>query len=481
MNTLQSKHQSKFFPTQGQRDELFQLAMDAINRFYETIEHKPLTTASDPSQIFSQLEEIDFDHSRNANELLQKVIEKIELGSLHVTHPRYFGLFNPSPGFYGILADLLVAAYNPQLGAWHHNPIGVAMEAKLIRYFARLFGMNDSAFGHFTSGGSEANFTSVCVALTRMFPEFTDTGTARMDGRPAIYCSTEFHHSFVKIAHQCGIGRSAVRLVPVTSNFVMDPNALRQRVKEDREHGWLPFMVVGTAGTTNAGLVEPLRDIAAVAHELNLHFHVDAAWGGAVILCEQGAEMLDGIGLADTITFDAHKWLSVPMGAGMVFVREHAWLQQTFGLETDYVPQSETDNLDNYRLSCQFSRRFIGLKLFMMLATMGRAGYGEVIQHQIEMAYLLTSKLEAAGFEVPNGGSLGVVCFIPPSNWSVTEHEQFESIAKFVVNSRDAWISTTKLGGRSVLRACITNHATREQDLDRLIELIHQWQKEKSN
>ncbi len=461
-------------PQSDERLKLLNQATQLIDDYYNRLPDLRVVPDVDQTVIRDYLAKFSFENSLDASELVNQISQRTEQWNLQVPHPRYFGLFNPSPSIHGMVADLLVAGYNFQLGAWHHSPFGVEIEAHLVRYFASRFGLPESAFGHFTSGGSEANYTSVLIALTRQFPGFARTGVRGLSGQPVIYCSTEFHHSFEKIAHQCGLGRDAVRLVPVTDEYVMDVEALDQAISNDRANGLLPFMINATGGTTNAGLVEPIGKIATIAKKHDLHLHVDAAWGGSVVLSDTHRHKLAGIEQADSITFDPHKLLSVPMGAGMVIVREHRWLYEAFGLQTDYVPESETEGLDNYRSSFQFSRRFIGLKLFMTLAAIGQKQYGEIIDHQLEMAQSLGRKLEAVGFEVKNGASLGVVCFIPPADWGIDDHLAIEALAESVRATGDAWISSTRLGGIPVLRACITSHLTQEKDLDRLVELLLQ-------
>lgn len=459
-------------PPADTRRRLLDQAVASIEDYHARLEGLPVTPAVDAETVRNHLARFDFQSPIAAEQVLQSVTEKLEDWAVHTTHPRYFGLFNPSPSFQGVLADLLVAAYNPQVGAWHHHPFGVEVEAHLVRFFAARFGLPETAFGHFTSGGSEANFTAVLMALTRQFPSFARQGLRGLDHQPVLYCSTEFHHSFEKIAHHCGLGRDAVRLVPVTDRYVMDTTALGKAIHDDRRRGLAPFLVNATAGTTNAGLIEPIEAIAEVTRSESLHLHVDAAWGGSVILSDRHRHRLAGIELADTITFDPHKLLSVPMGAGMVLCRDRSWLNQTFGLHTDYVPRSATEGLDAYQHTLQFSRRFIGLKLFMTLATIGQAGYSNIIDHQLAMAVRLAELLSAEDFEIRNGASLGVVCFVPPASWSVTRHEQFESLAARVRDSGKAWMSATRLGGHSVLRACITSHLTRESHLQDLVAVI---------
>ena len=459
-------------PAASVRQALLHQAACEVDAFFESIDDLAVRPEVSPGEIRSWLERFDFAQPHDATNLVGEIANRMKSWGLHTPHPRYFGLFNPAPGILGVVADTLVAGFNPQLGAWHHHPFGVEVEAHLVKFFCSRFGLGESGFGNFTTGGSEANFSAVVVALTRIFPDVVEKGVRGVDGHPVIYCSAEFHHSFIKIAHQCGLGRKAVRLVPVTPECVMDVAKLEEMIEADRHNGLAPFLVVATAGTTNAGLVEPLGEIGDIARREKLHFHVDAAWGGGAILSEKHKSALAGIETADSITFDPHKLLSVPMGAGMFLVRNRKWLSNTFGLQTDYVPSSPTQDMDNYQLSVQFSRRFIGLKLFMTLSALGREGLATAIDRQFDMALVLARKLESAGFEVVNGASLGVVCFAPPVEWGYREHSQFERHADRVCETGQAWISSTKLGGRPVFRACITNHLTQPTDLDQMIELL---------
>jgi len=314
------------------------------------------------------------------------------------------------------------------------------------------------------------------TALNAAFPEYRDIGLRGLSRQPVFYASMEYHHSFEKIAQQCGLGRSAVRLVPVRDDLNMDCDILQQMIIEDRNSGFAPFLVVATAGTTNAGIIDPLQEISAICTAERMQMHVDAAWGGAAILSPKYRGSLDGIATADTITFDPHKLLSVPMAAGMILCRDGSILERTFGLDVAYVPGSPVEGLDNYQRSLQFSRRFIGLKLFLTLAIAGRDSYAESIEHQFSLADSLALILHQHGWDVIHGASLGTVCFAHPDvdqeRTSAARLAIYERIESVVKDTGDAWISTTRVAGRPVLRACITNYRTRLKDVQRLEKLV---------
>jgi glutamate/tyrosine decarboxylase-like PLP-dependent enzyme len=256
----------------------------------------------------------------------------------------------------------------------------------------------------------------------------------------------------------------------------MDVAALSSRIRGDRRAGFAPFMIVATAGTTNAGVVDALEPIADLAAEEKLWHHVDAAWGGAVALVPELRRALGGIERADSITFDAHKWFSVPMGAGLFLTRHLEIMSQTFEVAAAYVPPrvEGLDTPDAYAHSIQWSRRFIGLKVFLSLAVAGWDGYAETIRQMAMMGERLRKELAAAGWQVINHTPLPVVCFVDGEGAASNSPQKIESIAREVLASGQVWISTTRLGnGRPALRACITNYRTKLEDVRALVEALN--------
>jgi aromatic-L-amino-acid/L-tryptophan decarboxylase len=388
---------------------------------------------------------------------------------VHTTSPRYFGLFNPSPSLMGIVGDLLAAAYNPQLAAWSHAPGPVEMEAWLIRYLGDRIGFAGQVGGSFTNGGSEANAMAFHLALTRAFPDFGSKGLRAVDADPGFYVSTESHHAWVKIAHSCGVGRDAIRHIPVRSDLKLDTTVLRETLAADVGNGIRPTLIAATAGTTSAGVIDDLPGIRSIATDHDAFFHVDAAWGGSAVLSDNLRPHLAGIQTADSVTVDAHKWMSVPMGAGM-FITPHAGLlDETYRISTAYMPDAVADTIDPYTTSNQWSRRFMGLKLFLTLITVGRTGYQCQLDHDVALGAYLRQSLTAEGWQPINDTPLPVVCFIDPASPTHIAHQE---IVDRVIATGRAWISTTTVNGRSAIRACITSHRTTRDDVDELVDLL---------
>jgi glutamate/tyrosine decarboxylase-like PLP-dependent enzyme len=296
-----------------------------------------------------------------------------------------------------------------------------------------------------------------------------------LPGRPVLYASEESHLAWLKIAHATGIGRDAVRLVPVDTRLRMDLEQLAARMAVDREAGDLPLMVVGTAGTTGAGIIDPLPELAEFCREQDLWLHVDAAYGGAAALSDRLRGALRGIERAHSITLDAHKWLSSPMGAGALLCTDREALAETFRVTTSYMPADVPDTVDPYTSSQQWSRRFIGLKLFLSLAVAGRSGYAEQLERDTELADVLRRQLTDSGWTITNDTPLPVVCFADPAADGLSDDESWEhhvALAQSVVEGGSAWISTVRLDRRAALRACVISFRTSRADIHDLVRAV---------
>jgi len=454
---------SNLFPTPANRVRWDDLLTLKLLRANERIAEGPVTSDLNLAAFRDELADFDFRTPRPLGELLSWTIEKMEHGLVHVTHPRYFGLFNPAPTFPAQCADRIAGAFNPQLATSTTSPAAVEIEAHVIRSVARRAGLPPEAAGHFTSGGSEANYTALLCALTWATPEFATKGARAFDGPPVFYVSQESHLAWLKIAHQAGIGRSAVRLVATDGLGRMDQTALRDAVIADRANGCVPIMITATAGTTNAGMIDPLFACAEVARSSGLWFHVDAAWGGALITSDRLRHLLAGIERADSITIDAHKWFATTMGCGMFMTRHPQVLSSTFQVSNNFMP-SNLPSLDPYVTSVQWSRRFLGLRMFLSLAAAGWTGYGEHVERSIELTNLLQDKLVARGWSIANSSPLGVLCLQPPPGFG-----DVRSIVARVLASGRAWVAVASFEGSDIIRACVTHGETTEDDVVELV------------
>jgi glutamate/tyrosine decarboxylase-like PLP-dependent enzyme len=457
---------SALFPDAGNRalidNRLTRVLIASIQRVAEG----EVTPKFDLENFKGKLADFDFQSPRPLDELLSWTTKQMEQGLVHVTHPRYFGLFNPAPTFPAQCAERIVSAFNPQLATATTSPAAVEIEAHVIRSIARRAGFPIEATGHFTSGGSEANYTALLCALTRATPDFATKGARGFDGPPVFYVSRESHLAWIKLAHQTGIGRSAVRLVATDGFGRMDHNALKEAIVGDRRGGRVPFMIAATAGTTNAGMIDPLSECAELARSNKLWYHVDAAWGGALIASDRLRHVLRGIERADSVTIDAHKWFATTMGCGMFITRYPNVLSSAFQVSTSFMP-SNNSRLDPYVNSVQWSRRFLGLRLFLSLATAGWSGYAEHVERSVALADMLKAQLLQQGWSVVNSSPLAVLCITPPPGFG-----DVRSIVARVLASGRAWIAVASFEGSDIIRACVTNGETTPYDVLELVRIL---------
>ena len=424
----------------------------------------PVAAPFDRAALRAEVDSFDFASSRDPVEVAAKLFELLRRTGIRTDHPRYFGLFNPPALTSAIAGDLVAATVNPQLAVWGHAPAAAEIERHLVSTFANRVWGDGPCAGTFTSGGSEANHTALLAALARRYPEWATLGVAALGRRPAIYVSAQAHLAWIKIARAAGLGSEAVKLVETRDGLSLDGDTLRKAIAGDPDGD--PVLVVATAGTTAHGAVDDLAGIASVGHEHGAHVHVDAAWAGGVLLDPAHRHLLDGIDQADSVTIDPHKWLAVPMGAGLYLARDWAALKTAFAVTTEYMPQTIADTLDPYVHSLQWSRRFTGAKLFLALATLGLDGYAAMIARQFALGDRLRRSLADDGWVIVNDTRMPLVCFTPDDPAHVVE------IEREIAGAGEAWLSTVSLRGVSCLRACITGFETTEEDVDALSTLL---------
>lgn len=442
---------------------------DTVSALESDIAAGPIVPKVAPEEIRNYLtSHFNFKQPVPLDEAVAGVEHMLRTWQVQVTHPRYFGLFNPSVTLASIVADLLVAMYNPQLATWRTSPAANEIERHTLAWLTAKFGLPSNTIANFTSGGGEANLTAVILALTRAFPEYGESGLRGLASTPAIYLTAEAHATFNKIAHMTGLGRCALRSIAINADLKMNMQDLAKQVSEDRKNGFAPCMVVGTAGTTAAGVIDPLPELARFCRREDLWFHADAAWGGAAAISPVLRPYLAGIEDADSITCDAHKWFSVPMGAGMFFCRHPQTAADAFRAETYVMPGKIEGHMDPYTTTVQWSRRFIGLKLFLALAHHGESGYIEMIEHQTRMGELLRDLLRRAGWTIINSTPLPLVCFTRDGL----------DISKFLaalLERNIAWMSSVKLSnGVQAVRACVTSFRTTEPDVREVVDALSQ-------
>ncbi|MES3110453.1 pyridoxal phosphate-dependent decarboxylase family protein [Sphingomonas aurantiaca] len=440
--------------------EVAQLAADHIERRRDDLVAAPY----DRVALRVEVEAFDFASPRDPAEVAATLFDLLRRTGIRTDHPRYFGLFNPPALTSAIAGDMVAATVNPQLAVWGHAPAAVEIERHLVSLFANRVWGDGAGAGTFTSGGSEANNTALLAALARRYPEWATRGVAALDRRPAIYVSAQAHLAWIKIARAAGLGSGAVKLVETQDGLSLDGQTLEKAILGNPASD--PVLVVATAGTTAHGAVDDLSGIADVGRKHRAHVHVDAAWAGGVLLDPAHRHLLDGIDQADSVTIDPHKWLAVPMGAGLYLARDWTALKTAFAVTTKFMPPAVADTLDPYTHSLQWSRRFTGAKLFLALAALGLDGYAKMIEQQFALGDRLRQSLANDGWRIVNDTRLPLVCFAPDDAAHVV------TIEREIAGAGEAWISSVTLRGAPCLRACITGFETTEDDVDTLVAML---------
>jgi aromatic-L-amino-acid decarboxylase len=404
-----------------------------------------------------------------AGEAFDRLLERLAEGAakgFNTTGPGYLA-FIPGGGIYAAaLADLLANVTNRFVNVWNAAPAFAQIEATVVRWLADLFSLPEEAGGILTSGGSMAIFSAVVTARRTRLPEDFLAGT--------IYVSDQAHASVAKAAILAGFPPSNVQEVPTVADLAMDVDALRRMVEEDRAAGRVPFCVVGSAGTTNTGRVDPLAELASVAEAEGLWFHVDAAYGGFFQLTERGRERFAGIERADSIALDPHKGMFLPYGTGCLLVRDRALLREAHEVEAHYLqdlaPEDDIPNFADY--SPELSRDFRGLRVWLPLKLHGADAFRDALDEKLDLAEWLYGELRATpGFELPWPPDLSVV----PFRYRPTagDPESFNRALLERINaSKRVFLSSTIVDGRFVLRACILSVRTHRDRIEEAAAII---------
>ena len=447
--------------------------IDRIDDYFSSLPNRPVQLPEE-LRSFADLPGPLPEFGEDAGRVLEDACSELMAEGFHVPSANYFGLMNPTPAYVAVLAEMLVAALNPQLATLARSQLAARIERQTVRWLGERVGWSGPFDGTFTSGGNEANFSALAMALAAHFPRTVEDGVAAAEAPPVLYASSEAHHSLDKSAGLLGLGRKALRRVPVDANVQMDLDELEARLAQDKAQGLAPFCVVATAGTTNSGAIDDLEALAGICRKHRLWLHVDGAYGAAAIFSDRHRGLVRGLELADSITVDPHKWLAMPFAAGVALTSHPRALEQAFATSTPYMPKKTgaAPLLDNFQVSTQWSRRMNSLKLWLTLRVHGRQAYEELIDRQLKLAAFFAEWVRGSDlFEMAAPQVLPIVNFrlkLPRAN----EEERralHEAIVHEVTRDGRRWISTTLVNGRSVIRMMVISYLTAHRHVEDLM------------
>jgi aromatic-L-amino-acid/L-tryptophan decarboxylase len=388
-------------------------------------------------------------------------------------HPGFMGWVHGGGTPVGILAEMLAAGLNANVGGRDQIPLEV--ERQVLAWVRELFGFPEGASGLFVTGSSMANLISLLVARrAALGVEVRSAGVAASGKRLVAYTSSEAHHCIAQAMDIAGLGSAALRMLPVDAEFRMDLAALEQAIAADRASGLSPFLIAGTAGSVNTGAIDKLDALADIAARHQLWFHVDGAFGALAMLAPDLAPRLDGIARADSIAFDFHKWAQVPYDAGFVLVRDGALHQSTFASTAAYLGRDERGLAAGSPWPCDFgpdlSRGFRALKTWFTLKVYGSEQLGRMISNTCALARAMQARIEATReLELMAPVGLNIVCF----RYCCEASDQVNrDIVVALQESGVAVPSTVRIGGRLAIRAALFNHRTTLAEVDTLLDAV---------
>jgi aromatic-L-amino-acid/L-tryptophan decarboxylase len=457
------------------------LLIDEIVALLASIHDRPVAQGEHPSQVKSLLPNGLPMEGTSLEDVLRTSIKLLFNHSVFNGHPRFWGYITSSPAPTAMLADLLAAAVNSNVGAYVLSPMATEIEKQTIGWISQLIGYRQDSTGIFVSGGNMANITALAAARTSKANwniRQTGFGIRQM----LIYASKETHTWINKAADLLGFGLDNIRWIDVDKNQRMKVDALEAQIQADLVSGYYPFIVIGTAGSVSTGVVDPLFEISIVCKKYQLWFHIDGAYGAPAASVPSVAHLFKGLEFADSIALDPHKWLYSPLEAACTIVKDPNALRDAFSFKPAYYNfdgKPDDPALNFLDMGFQNSRGFRALKVWMSLLHAGKIGFTKMIEDDIRLAKILFiiaaehPELEAISQHL----SISTFRYIPKDREELSEppdylNELNKSIANRIQAEGEAFISHAVIQNMYCLRVCIVNFRTTVEDIKELVDIV---------
>ncbi len=453
-------------PSASRRKQLTGLVVDYAESFLDQL---PDMNTFEPDQGRNKALEHAFEeHPVDMATLLDTFDSAVNHDGINPASGGHMGYIPGGGIFPAALGDFLADVTNRYSGISYASPGAAGMEQQLVKWMCELVGYPASAGGDLTSGGSIANLTAIVTAREIMNVRARDVETS------CIYMSADVHHCVDKSLRAAGLADCKRRLVPMDSRFRMDLEKLEQLIQEDKAAGLRPWLITASAGTTDTGAVDPIDAIADLAIQNDIWLHVDAAYGGFFLLCEEGREVLHGLEKAHSVVLDPHKGMFLPYGSGAVLVQDVRWLAQAQSYQADYMQDARGDD-GHYSpadLSLELSRPFRGLRFWLPLKLFGLAPYRAALAEKIWLARYFHEQLDnTPGWETGPYPELSVATFrYLPAIGDVDEFNK--QLVEGVHTDGKVFISSTLLNDKFVLRLAVLHFRTHLATVDYLLDLL---------
>ncbi len=469
------------------------ILVDEITSFLEDLPNKKVTTGAKPVDIQKVLRNHSLpEDGEDTVTIINETTRLLFDHSLFNGHPKFWGYITSSAAPIGALADLLAASINANVGAFALSPMATEIEKQTIQWLSNLIGYQEDCGGLFVSGGNMANFLGFLAARRNKID-----GDIRQDGLPeisidpsqnstgykekrrhTIYCAKGTHTWIHKATDLFGHGTNSIRWIDCLPDQQMNISHLKKMIKEDKQYGHKPFLVIGNAGSVSTGVIDPLQEIAAFCKSENLWFHIDGAYGAPAACLPELAENFKGLSLADSIALDPHKWLYSPLEAGCILVRDPRHLHDAFSFTPEYYNfggNGEDAPVNFHEYGMQNSRGFRALKVWMSLKQVGRNGLAGMIRKDIHLAKSLYELIEQTEHLEPITHHLSITTFryTPDANETMEYlNELNEKLLNRLQAGGEVFLSNAIVNGKYCLRVCIVNFRTNYSDLETLVKIV---------
>ncbi len=452
-----------------QMRELGRLVVDEIVRRWETLAEDVPHRLESRDRLQARFGGPAPEAATDPTSVIREAIDEVLPLAGRIDHPRFMAFIPSSPTWPSVLGDFLAAGFNVFQGTWLESSGPSQIELTVLEWFREWLAMPEGAGGVLTSGGSAANLLAIALARE----------VAGSPLRPVVYLSDQGHGSIIRGARIAGIPLEGIRVLPSGADRRLHPATVARAVALDRAEGRSPILICANGGSTNTGVVDPLPELRELATAEGIRFHVDAAYGGFAVLTDEGKRELAGIGEADSITLDPHKWLFQPYECGCLMVRDTEELRRAFASTGAYLQDTELGEAQvNFAdRGIQLTRGFRALKIWMSIRMLGLGAFRSGVAHGMQLAERAGARvMESKELELLAPPSLGIVCFrFNPEGEGLSEPELEElnrTLQDRIVPAGIAMVSSTRLEGKYALRMCILNYRTQWADVERVLDWV---------
>ena len=454
--------------------------IDWIADYFDNIDDLPVLAAIEPGDLKAQLPSVPPEQGEPMEQIVADLDRLIVPALTHWSHPSFYAYFATSTSGPGILGELLTAAFDNKAMLWRTSPASTELEEVTLDWLRQMMGLDPGMIGIIYDTASVSSMHAIAAAREGVEKRVREDGMSGRTDLPLlrVYVSEQAHSSIEKAVITLGLGQRGLRKIPTDSEFRMDVRALEAAIEEDAGHGYLPFCIVATVGTTSTSSIDPVKEMIPIGEKYAMWLHVDAAYAGSAAIVPEFQSILAGCERADSLVTNPHKWLFTPFDLSVLYCRHMDLLKRAFSLVPEYLRTPEQEKVrSGSDYGIQLGRRFRALKLWMVIRYFGHEGLAARIREHCRLASLFASWVEGSGdWELMAPHPLALVCFRAcPSSVAEKDLDALnEAIMHGVNASGRALLSHTRLNDKLTLRLSIGNIRTTEQHVRQVWELLNE-------